>query len=633
GPFYFNDCAWFSNDVGVYAGIGGRKENVIYYNNTFADNEICLFLATYQIVQESMLIADSGHGNLLGRDTNMYRIYDGAGQMYDNHMVGWDAENARFLLNSGAATKHLNHRFAGFTWDHEGTPRNVHPTYDFIPQGEQITNAPGNPRVWGQVIYDMDGSVGGIPGGALIANNPFMVVGDEIKPDNWENNLVSPHRFAQMRTSYGNVKLSVLRTKPGTATEGVYYINGYIAKHHQLPFIVNDDFLYTYYFESLPSSRWVNFSFDDTEVGDAVLVRVKDFGKLTGLSVTLGSSHPSLASLEASNSSGYYVEADGDLYLRPVSTKRYDNNFRVQWSSAPVWSTLDSDRDGNSDQAEAAAGTDAFGFPESASDNAEFSTAANFAGWIANADVIGFEVNGGSLKGSIIAGDPQLSKTDFNFDGNSSVQVRVRYKNSSDGTVDFYWGNSTDNSFDAARRLSASYTGAGDWQDLVFDLGREPEWLDHIITGLRVDPNGSSGAFEIDYIRGAGPGETDYSQWAAGWYGGHLSDPWSDWNENGLSNNAERLWGMDPFVVERSGAITQPLNVVNGVFTYTRRDVGLSAVDYSIWVSTDLSEWTEDTAAVQSRLSLNGDVETIEVTLDSDWLVEDQLFIQVRAIE
>ena len=445
GPFKFNDCVWFSNNVAVYAGVGEGKDNVIYYNNTFADNKICVFLATYQIVEESMLIADSGLGNLKG-STYMYRVYDGAGQMVDNHMVGWNAGNAFLLSNSGAATKHLNHRFSGFTWDHVGTPRNVHPNYDFIPGGDQITNAPGNPRVWGQVIYDMDGSVGGIPGGALIANNPFMVVGDEIKPDNWENNLVSPHRFAQMRTSYGNVKLSVLRTKPGTKTEGVYYVYGYIEKHHQLPFIVNDEFLYSYYFESLPSDNKVDFTFDDTVMGDAVLLRVKDFGKLTGLTVIAAAEHASLASLEASGSTGYYLESGGDLYIRPVSTK-LSNTFSVQWSSAPTWSTLDSDLDGSSDQAEAVAGTDAFGFTEAASDNTEFTAAAGFAGWNANAAINAFKVSGGALRGSIIAADPQLSKTDFNLNGNSALQIRVRYKHSSNGTVDFSWSTSVSDSF------------------------------------------------------------------------------------------------------------------------------------------------------------------------------------------
>ena len=222
---------------------------------------------------------------------------------------------------------------------------------------------------------------------------------------------------------------------------------------------------------------------------------------------------------------------------------------------------------------------------------------------------------------------------DFNLNGNSALQIRVRYKHSSNGTVDFSWSTSAANSFSATRQLSAIYSGAGDWQELVFDLGREPQWLDQVITGIQLDLNSNSGDFEIDYIRGAGPGQTDYSVWAAGWYGGYLSDPWSDWNGNGLSNHAERLWGMDPFVAGRSSAITQPLNVATGVFTYTRRDVGLSSAAYSIWVSTDLVGWTEDTAAVQTRQSLSDGVETMEVTLDSGLLNHDELFIQVRAVE
>ena len=128
-------------------------------------------------------------------------------------------------------------------------------------------------------------------------------------------------------------------------------------------------------------------------------------------------------------------------------------------------------------------------------------------------------------------------------------------------------------------------------------------------------------------------GQSDYSVWAAGWYGGYLSDPWSDWNGNGLSNHAERLWGMDPFVAGRSRAITQSLNVATGVFTYTRRDIGLSSAAYSIWFSTDLVGWTEDTAAVQTQQSLSDGVETMEVTLDSGLLNHDELFIQVRAVE
>jgi hypothetical protein len=369
------------------------------------------------------------------------------------------------------------------------------------------------------------------------------------------------------------------------------------------------------------------------------LLRFKNFGQLSGLSVT-GTVHGSLAALEAASSTGYYVEPGGDLYLRPVSTQLYYNQLTITWSGSLSMPMLDADLDGVDDIAELYNGTDPFGFTEfglaeSTNDHSEFTQASDFNGWIANADISDFAVSGGALRGSIITADPQLSKTDFNFIGNSSLQIRVRYKNSNNGTVDFYWDTEADtgDSFSGTRHLSASYTGAGDWQELVFDLGREPEWLDNIIVGLRIDPNGGSGAFEIDYIRGCGVAETDYSKWASGWYGGYLSDPWSDWNGNGLSNHEERLWGMDPFVAGRSSAITQPLNAANGVFSYTRRNVELSGATYSIWVSTDLLEWTEDTVAVQSRLSLNNEIETMEVTLNSEWLIQDELFIQVRAVE
>ncbi len=62
GPFYFDNCTWYSNDIAVYAGIGGERKNVVYRNNVFSDNAINLFLATYQLCEESLMVADSGFG-------------------------------------------------------------------------------------------------------------------------------------------------------------------------------------------------------------------------------------------------------------------------------------------------------------------------------------------------------------------------------------------------------------------------------------------------------------------------------------------------------------------------------------------------------------------------------------------
>jgi hypothetical protein len=171
-----------------------------------------------------------------------------------------------------------------------------------------------------------------------------------------------------MRASYSissetNPNVSVVREKARTPSAGVYYINGF-KEHHQLPFIVNEDFLYTYYYESLPSSRRINFTFDDAEIGDTVMVRIKEFGRHSSLTVSGMTSHSSLSSLMSATASGYYAEPGGDLYLRPVATKNYDNGaYVVTWSGAitlPVW---DSDGDGASDATEAATGTNPFDFP------------------------------------------------------------------------------------------------------------------------------------------------------------------------------------------------------------------------------------------------------------------------------
>ena len=224
---------------------------------------------------------------------------------------------------------------------------------------------------------------------------------------------------------------------------------------------------------------------------------------MSGLSVT-GTAHGSLASLEAASSAGYYVEPSGDLYLQPVSTQLYDNLLTITWSGSLSLPMLDADLDGVDDMAELYNGTDPFGFVESINDSSEFTQAADFNGWSANADVASLAVSGDTLNGTLIGADPQLSKTDFNFSGNSAPQVRVRYKHDSNGTVDFYWSTSVSNNFSATRQLSASYTGAGEWQELRFDLDRQPQWLDHVITGIRLELNGNTGDFEIDYIRGTG---------------------------------------------------------------------------------------------------------------------------------
>lgn len=364
GPFFFNNCTWFANDIAIYAGIGGERKNVVYFNNVFSDNVTNLFLATYQLCEESLMIADSGFGLLPTSTTRtVYAVYDGAGRMKKNHLVGYNASNTRFLENIGAATKHPNHYFESLTFDPPVPPRSSLTNYNIVPPPNIGANDPGHPRIWASVIVDVDGSISGVPNSSIVSNHPFMLAGGETRASNWIYTFRSDRRFAQCRLTYSiasdlNPNISVIRTKAGTPTAGVYYIDGY-KEQHQLPLIVRNDFLYSYFYDSLPSSRRVNMIFGDAVAGDDTLIRFVNFGKLPGLAVAGMTSQVSLAALKAAAASGFYKETNGDLYVRPVATTT-NQSYTITWTSNIVLPVVDSDGDGVSDGDEAAAGTDPF---------------------------------------------------------------------------------------------------------------------------------------------------------------------------------------------------------------------------------------------------------------------------------
>ena len=98
-----------------------------------------------------------------------------------------------------------------------------------------------------------------------------------------------------------------------------------------------------------------------------------------------------------------------------------------------------------------------------------------------------------------------------------------------------------------------------------------------------------------------------------------------------LTNNEERVWGLDPTSSHSSHPIVDPINA-GGVFSYTRRDPALTGLTYSVWTSTDMENWNEDTSAIQNAgaVDANG-AQTVEVTLTPTLLSADELFFQVRA--
>ena len=554
GPFYFNDCTWYCNDNAIYAGIGGKRKNVVYRNNVFSDNELNLFLATYQLCEESLMVADSGFGlQPAGTIRTVYAVYDGAGRMKKNHLVGYNATNARFLQNIGAAIKHPNHYFESLTFDPPTPVRSVLTDYNIIPPPNVDANGPDHPRIWAQVIVDVDGSISGVTNSSLVSNHPFLLTGGETRPSVWTYMYRSDHRFAQCRLEYGIPfgsipNVSVVRTKAGTPTRGVYYINGY-NEWHQLPFIVREDFLYTCFYEALPSTRRVVVNLDDAVVGDDYVVCFKNFGKLPGITVSGMTSRASLAALKSGTTSGFFKETNGDFYIRPVATAS-EHSYTITWTSDITLPVVDSDGDGASDGAEAAAGTDPFRTVNGTEPfvNSEFDVPGNFEEWMSFSGIGGETVAGGVLSAQSTNGDAQMSMDNLRVDGTAVPYLLVRMRASQSGTAQFFWGRLGAGGISGSRVVSATFSGGNQWQVLSFPMLNHADWQGQVITELRFDPVAVSGmSFEIDWIRasdvavlGTVPFVSAGAVWKFNDSGANLGTAWRN------NNFADAGWSRGP---------------------------------------------------------------------------------------
>ena len=361
------DCTWYANDLALYTGIGGGvgdkiiyTGNLIFKNNVIIDNVTNMMFASYSQVQESVFVASG-----MLAESSLYRIYDGAGQIRDCHLVGWNA-NMDYLKDGGAATKHTNHRISGITTDDGELPVVKLRDYDIPISNTNFTpQSLSHPRVWNVVLYDEDGSFSGAPNSSIVSNHPMMLVGDEFQPSNWVNAYRSPHKFALSYLQFPGLanddypNLTCTRSKTGTPTESVYYMYGYQEKI-QLPFIVGEDFIYNYQFESLPSTKSIDVFMDDAEAGDTYLLRFQDFGKLGGLNlnVTLPE-YTSMNDLTNSNQPGFLIEPNGDFYLKVVAIQHLQS-LNISWSTDFNVPILDTDQDGISDRQEIINGTDPF---------------------------------------------------------------------------------------------------------------------------------------------------------------------------------------------------------------------------------------------------------------------------------
>lgn len=172
-------------------------------------------------------------------------------------------------------------------------------------------------------------------------------------------------------------------------------------------------------------------------------------------------------------------------------------------------------------------------------------------------------------------------------------------------------GNSYD--FDLSSILTDATLSPGESATLTF----------HVVPS---DTVGTNRRVRIDNLAISGAITNDYYTWSQIH---SVSLAGIDDDLDGLTNEFERLFGLNPNSNNSHDPIAVPLNPATGQFSYTRRTQSLTSNTYKVWYSTNLSDWFEDTNANQAAGTPSNGVETVAVTLDTSLLLYSNLFIRM----
>jgi hypothetical protein len=144
--------------------------------------------------------------------------------------------------------------------------------------------------------------------------------------------------------------------------------------------------------------------------------------------------------------------------------------------------------------------------------------------------------------------------------------------------------------------------------------------------------NATAGAYvnisTISFLGSVVPA-ADYTLWAAQYPGADLSDPNADLDRDGLTNNQERIWGLDPTSGSTPTPITLQLDPATRFFTYTRRLKSLTGIDYTYQWSDSLNGWNDFTPASETASGENP-VESVTVEVPAG-IMGPKFFVQVVA--
>jgi hypothetical protein len=126
----------------------------------------------------------------------------------------------------------------------------------------------------------------------------------------------------------------------------------------------------------------------------------------------------------------------------------------------------------------------------------EFNIENYSEGWTANSWFCDFSVSDGKLKGTPLNGDPFFYHSGYRIDSFSKTKVLVRAKFQSPATIDMYFITALGEHYGPAK---AEVSRTGEFVTYRFDV--EPYFPNpKVIESIRIDPDSTLNAFEIDWI-------------------------------------------------------------------------------------------------------------------------------------
>lgn len=516
----------YANDQALYCGLGvnGQNENTVFYNCAFSDNKTITMLAGNLTIENSLFNADT-ELDVFDGEREFFRFYDGPGQHIDCHFEGWDRPNAEMIkqVTGGGATENFNPSFRGTT---KGFSEPFPFRFKALPNTDETRT-----RKIGQFFKDYDGGLTGKPHTTLIRDIPFLRDGHEYRHPSWKNAARSDYYFAGLwfaGINASGVRMSIVRSKPGTE-EVCFYESGTPASGtYKFPLIVNEDFMYSYYFDKAPDNKSIHIVWNRGEPGDMAMTCFKGLGKLGNFRVEgLQFNLPHLNSkveVENASDNAYFIDpSSGDVYLKLKNKGgddrvnvffNWDNNGSFQGGSLPCTTNdldglyaRDSDGDGRTDLVE----KETCGLVNSASDlkfdfnntDEEFEK-VNFTASDTNSDAYW-------LVRVDKSNDPYMIRDGLKFRGSEVPRLKVRVKSEAAGPFQLFWGTANENNFSQSKSVVVHPKETNVFEELVFDLSDLGTWMGQTITKIRLDLPPDTEAVRhtyIDYIHGPDGNET-----------------------------------------------------------------------------------------------------------------------------